>query len=67
LGIYRQLKADEELADIPVIIVSARKQARDAAAGFAISGNDRYVEKPFDVHGLINTVYEMLGEPTSYS
>jgi DNA-binding response OmpR family regulator len=62
--IYRQLKADAELSDIPVIIVSARKRIHDAAAGFTITGNDRYVEKPFEVTGLINTVYEILDEPT---
>ena len=58
--IYQQMKDDEDLAQIPVIIVSARSEAQDAAAGFKVVGNDRYVEKPFDVQHLINTVNEVL-------
>ena len=58
--IYQQMKDDEDLAQIPVIIVSARSEAQDAAAGFKVVGNDRYVEKPFDVQHLINTVNDVL-------
>lgn len=58
--IYRQIKEDAELADMPVIIVSARSQEHDAAAGYEILDNDRYVEKPFEVQHLINTVNEVV-------
>jgi len=58
--IYRQMKEDEDLADIPVIIVSARSQARDAAAGLKVVGNDQYVEKPFDVQKLVGAVDRVL-------
>ena len=47
--IYRQMKEDEELSKIPVIIVSARSEAQDAASGHHVMGNDRFVEKPFEV------------------
>ena len=58
--IYRQMKAHEELSKIPVVIVSARSQAQDAAAGYHVEGNDRFVEKPFEVQELINTVNAVL-------
>ena len=58
--IYRKMKADEDLAQIPVIVVSARSEAQDAAAGFKVVGNDRYVEKPFEIQHLINTVNQVL-------
>jgi len=63
--IYRQMKSDEDLADIPIIIVSARSQAQDAAAGFKVQGQDRYVEKPFDVQNLVNVVNEVLAQVSS--
>lgn len=58
--IYRQMKADEQLAAIPVIIVSARSQKQDAAAGHAVQDNDQFVEKPFEVQHLIDTVDKVL-------
>ena len=57
--IYQQMKADDELSKIPVIIVSARSEAQDAAAGFRVVGKDRFVEKPFEVQNLINVVKEV--------
>jgi DNA-binding response OmpR family regulator len=54
--LYRQLKADGELAQVPVIIVSARSQARDAQKGYHVEGTDRFVEKPFEIKELIDIV-----------
>jgi DNA-binding response OmpR family regulator len=58
--IYQQMKNDEVLADIPVIIVSARSEEQDAAKGRHVIGNDRFVEKPFEVQQLIDTVNKVL-------
>ena len=58
--IYRQIKADEELSNVPVIIISARNQKQDAAAGYHIVGNDRYLQKPFEIDELVNSVYDVL-------
>jgi DNA-binding response OmpR family regulator len=60
--IYRLLKQDDETAELPVIIVSARSQVQDAAAGFAIEGNDRFVQKPFDIDDLLEAVYQATGK-----
>ncbi len=57
--IYKQMKEDETLVKIPVIIVSARSEAQDAAAGYRVVGIDRFVEKPFEVKNLIDVVNEV--------
>jgi DNA-binding response OmpR family regulator len=60
--VYRQIKEDAELSKIGVIIVSARSQAQDAADGNQVTGNDRFIEKPFSVQGLINAVNEVTAQ-----
>jgi DNA-binding response OmpR family regulator len=61
--IYREMKADEELSRVPVIVISARDQKQDAAAGYHVIGDDRYLEKPFEIEDLLKTVYEVLDKP----
>lgn len=58
--LYRKLKADEELAQVPVIIVSARDAETDAAEGNFVIGPDRFIEKPFEVKELIEIVTTVL-------
>ncbi|GAB4432645.1 MAG: hypothetical protein Kow0031_14060 [Anaerolineae bacterium] len=60
--IYRQLKASEDLSEIPVIIVSARSLENDQKLGHQLVGNDRFVQKPFNIDHLVNTVNEVLAE-----
>lgn len=61
--IYREMKADEELSRVPVIVISARDQRQDAAAGYHVIGDDRYLEKPFEIEDLLKMVYEVLDKP----
>jgi DNA-binding response OmpR family regulator len=58
--LYRQMKTDKELAKVPIIIVSARSEEQDAASGFRVVDHDRYIQKPFEVKELIDTVTYML-------
>jgi len=58
--LYRQMKTDKELAKVPIIIVSARSEEQDAANGFHVIDNDRFIQKPFEVKELIDTVTHML-------
>ena len=58
--LYRQMKTDKELAKVPIIIVSARSEEQDAASGFHVIDNDRFIQKPFEVKELIDTVTHML-------
>lgn len=61
--IYQKMKDDEDLAGVPVIIVSARSAKLDAKRGRQVIGNDRFVEKPFEVADLISTVNSVLEQP----
>jgi DNA-binding response OmpR family regulator len=58
--LYRQMKNDRELSKVPIIIVSARSEAQDAAIGLRVIDNDRFIQKPFEVKELIDTVMNML-------
>lgn len=60
--IYQQMKEDEELARLPVIIVSARDRAQDARSGRYVIGDDRFIEKPFEVKELIDAVDRALAK-----
>ncbi|MFN8455822.1 MAG: response regulator transcription factor [Anaerolineae bacterium] len=54
--LYRQMKRDRELSKVPIIIVSARSEAQDAAKGFRVIDNDRFIEKPFEIKALVEAV-----------
>lgn len=58
--LYRELKDDKELAQVPVVIVSARNEEDDAQDGYHVVGDDRFVEKPFEVKELIEVVNHIL-------
>ncbi|MFN8459213.1 MAG: response regulator transcription factor [Anaerolineae bacterium] len=58
--IYQQMKHDRELSKVPIIIVSARSQAQDAAKGFKITNNDCFIEKPFEIKALVDAVNSAL-------
>lgn len=63
--IYQQMKEDDDLAELPVIIVSARDAQQDARSGRFVIGHDRFVEKPFEVQNLINIVNETLARQST--
>ncbi|MCK6625865.1 MAG: response regulator transcription factor [Anaerolineae bacterium] len=58
--LYRQMKNDRELSKLPIIIVSARSEAQDAAAGLQVTANDRFIQKPFEVKELVEAVMNLL-------
>lgn len=62
--IYHQMKADEELVSVPVIIISAKNEQQDAAHGYQIVDNDHFIQKPFEISDLIDTVYDVLEKQT---
>jgi len=47
----RAIRADERLADVPIILLTARTQESDVAQGYA-AGADDYVAKPFSPREL---------------
>jgi two-component system response regulator VicR len=58
--VYRQMKADKELQDIPVIVVTAKAQSIDKVLGLHIAKVDDYVTKPFGPSDLVDSVERVL-------
>jgi two-component system alkaline phosphatase synthesis response regulator PhoP len=59
--VYCQLKADEELQKIPVIVITARAQSIDRTLAFQIAKVDDYVTKPFLARDLLRSISRVLG------
>jgi len=59
--VYQQMKADEELREIPVIVVTAKAQSIDKVLGLHIAKVDDYVTKPFGPQELLESVSRVLG------
>ncbi len=59
--VYQQMKADEELRNIPVIVVTAKAQSIDKVLGLHIAKVDDYVTKPFGPQELMASVNKVLG------
>lgn len=55
-----QLRRDETLCDLPVIMVTARTADEDISKGFS-SGTDIYIEKPFKPAELVAFVRRFVG------
>ncbi len=58
--VLRQIKEDEKLRDIPVIMLTARAQEKDVVKGID-SGAEDYITKPFHPAELLARVKRILG------
>jgi DNA-binding response OmpR family regulator len=58
--VYQQLKADDDLDDIPVIVVTAKAQSIDKVLGLHIAKVDDYISKPFSPQDLLDSVEQVL-------
>ena len=59
LDILRKLRDNRQSAQIPVIIVSAKRETSDIIAGFEL-GADDYVAKPFSMSVLLARINALL-------
>jgi DNA-binding response OmpR family regulator len=59
--VYQQMKNEEELKDIRVIVVTAKAQSIDKVLGLHIAKVDDYVTKPFGPQELLESVNKVLG------
>jgi DNA-binding response OmpR family regulator len=57
--VLAELRGDESLRDIKVILLSARVQESDVARGLE-AGADAYLAKPFKAQELVEKVQELL-------
>jgi len=58
--VLAELRGDEALRDIKVILLSARVQESDVTRGLE-AGADAYLAKPFKAQDLVAKVQELLG------
>jgi DNA-binding response OmpR family regulator len=59
--VYQQIKADPELRDIPIVVVTAKAQSIDKVLGLHIAKVDDYITKPFGPQELLESVEKILG------
>jgi len=59
LDAIRAIRSDPSLADLPVILLTARAQESDVETGFD-SGADDYITKPFSPRELASRVQTLL-------
>jgi two-component system response regulator MtrA len=61
LEVLTRVRADARLADLPVILLSARAQESDVALGYE-RGASRYIRKPFSPRELAAALDELVGQ-----
>ena len=59
--VYQQIKADEILREIPVVVVTAKAQSIDKVLGLHIAKVDDYITKPFGPQELLESVEKLIG------
>ena len=72
IKMYRDLKMDPELKDIPVVVISAMAQKTflhsqkllDQFRGQTVPEPEGYIEKPPEPEELMDEVIKVLGDPT---
>lgn len=55
LEVCAAIRADEEISDMPVLLLTARAQERDVESGYS-AGADDYLLKPFSPRELLSRV-----------
>jgi DNA-binding response OmpR family regulator len=60
--VYQQMKADDDLRNIPVVVVTAKAQSIDKVLGLHIAKVDDYITKPFGPQELLESVEKIIGE-----
>jgi CheY-like chemotaxis protein len=58
LEVLRQIKSDEILKLIPVVILTSSREERDVVDSYSL-GVNAYVVKPLDFHEFVNSVKEL--------
>jgi len=58
LEVLKQIKADEKLKLIPVVVLTSSKEEKDMVASYKL-GVNAYVVKPVDFHEFVNAIKEL--------
>jgi DNA-binding response OmpR family regulator len=58
LEVLQQIKSDEKLKIIPVVVLTSSREERDKVASYKM-GVNAYVVKPVDFHEFVNAIKEL--------
>jgi CheY-like chemotaxis protein len=58
LEVLKQIKSDENLRTIPVVVLTSSKEEKDMVASYKL-GVNAYVVKPVDFHEFVNAIKEL--------
>lgn len=58
LEVLEQMKSDQQLKMIPVVVLTSSRQERDLVASYKY-GVNAYVVKPVDFHAFVNAIKEL--------
>jgi CheY-like chemotaxis protein len=58
LEVLQQIKSDEKLKMIPVVVLTSSREERDMIASYKL-GVNAYVVKPVDFHEFVNAIKEL--------
>ena len=58
LEVLQQIKTDEKLKLIPVVVLTSSREERDMVASYKL-GVNAYVVKPVDFHEFVNAIKEL--------
>jgi DNA-binding response OmpR family regulator len=61
LELLREVRADRDLSDTPIVVVSAWSRESDRTAA-AEAGADAFLGKPFELEDLTSTVADLLAQ-----
>ena len=64
--VYQKLKANEDVKNIPVIVVTAKAQSIDKVLGLHIAKVDDYISKPFSPQELLDSIDQILNRAADY-
>ena|SRR5579862_97299 len=58
LEVLREIKSDQKLKMIPVVVLTSSKEEKDMVASYSL-GVNAYVVKPVDFHEFVNAIKEL--------
>jgi DNA-binding response OmpR family regulator len=58
LEVLKQIKSDEALRMVPVVVLTSSKEEKDMVASYKL-GVNAYVVKPVDFHEFVNAIKEL--------
>lgn len=58
LEVLKQIKGDDKLKRIPVVVLTSSKEEKDMVASYEL-GVNAYVVKPVDFHEFVNAIKEL--------